>query len=245
MTNFPQHSGTETKEQSRSKPEHGGDVAEHAQARLGEAGERLREQAEHVADSARTRAADELRTFGEAARAASEQLKEDEHRKVGSYAGSITSGCEQAADYLEHADFAELGHDVAQFARRNPALFLGGVALAGFAFGRLLSATPPRQTREQQPHNAGPYATRHNPASSSTGKSGEEGTSHTPPHGDLIGGNRPAQAPQGTTAAQDRHGERSQPTESRRGVGPTGGPLPASTSSGKSAKEGGTYDHGA
>lgn len=114
-----------------------------AAQRAGETGEHLKEQAERAADGARHRAADEIRTFGDAIGAATEQLeKNEDSRRVATYARSFSKTCRHAADYVERADLSEMGRDAAQFARKNPAMFVGGAVLAGFAIGRLLSAKP-------------------------------------------------------------------------------------------------------
>ncbi|ONK09930.1 hypothetical protein [Streptomyces sp. MP131-18] len=46
----------------------------------------------------------------------------------------------RAADYLDRHGFGGLVEDVQGFARRRPAAFLGGAALAGLAIGRLVKA---------------------------------------------------------------------------------------------------------
>jgi hypothetical protein len=49
-------------------------------------------------------------------------------------------GGHRGADYLDRRGADGLAEDVQEFARRRPAVFLGGALLAGFAIGRLVKA---------------------------------------------------------------------------------------------------------
>jgi hypothetical protein len=121
-----------------------------ARERLSDAGQRAKSEAQRAADGVRRRTAKEVRTLGAAAHAAAEQLKDDDHDRIGGYARGICSACDGAADYLERADLSTVGDDAGRFARHNPALFLGGAVLLGLAAGRLLSASPPRPRHEEE-----------------------------------------------------------------------------------------------
>lgn len=119
------------------------EIRRHAEQRLSEAGERIRESMDRGADAARGRIADELRVIGAAAKAAADQLSEDDHERVGKYVRAITGCCDQAAGYVQNCRTSEMREDVRHIARRHPAVFMGALALAGFAAGRVLSARPP------------------------------------------------------------------------------------------------------
>lgn len=53
----------------------------------------------------------------------------------------LASNLSQAAEMIRGKDLGALVDDVTLFARRNPALFLGGAALLGFAAARLMKAS--------------------------------------------------------------------------------------------------------
>ncbi|MFW2544638.1 hypothetical protein ACN2XU_18535 [Primorskyibacter sp. 2E107] len=55
----------------------------------------------------------------------------------------VASRIDGALAHIRDKGFDELSADVATFARRNPLLFLGGAALAGFAAARVLKAETP------------------------------------------------------------------------------------------------------
>jgi|GEM_PF-6967083 len=133
--------------ESREQQDHDRERHE-ARKRLAETGERLKGEARRATDGLRHRAAEEVRSLGAAANAAADRLDEDDHERTGAYARGLCSACEGAADYLAHADLSGVQRDLAGFARRNPALFLGGAVLLGLAAGRLVSASPPRPRHE-------------------------------------------------------------------------------------------------
>lgn len=95
-----------------------------------------------MADSGREEAAARFRGLARALRSASEQLRREEQEWAGDYTELIGEQADQLAHYLEEHEAANLAQDVENFARRKPLLFLGGCAVAGFALGRFLKATP-------------------------------------------------------------------------------------------------------
>lgn len=112
--------------------------------RFSAAGDRLRESAQRAGEAGKRRTADELRSLGVAAEGAAEQGDKEggNAARAGRYAASVQRGLNDAADYIEHTELADLRDDAEEFARRNTAVTLGGMALLGFAVGRLLSTRP-------------------------------------------------------------------------------------------------------
>ena len=76
-----------------------------------------------------------------AAHAAAEEL--DGAGPVQDFLHQAGDAVDGAARRLQERSIPDLVDDVAGFARRNPLLFLGGAALAGFAAARFLSARSP------------------------------------------------------------------------------------------------------
>lgn len=105
--------------------------------------DRLRSNAERVAEKGICRLAEEIRSIGSASHAAVDRLNNEEHGEAGKYVDDVVRRFEGAANYLEREGLDGIVRDASDLARRNPALFLGAAALLGFAVGRVISARPP------------------------------------------------------------------------------------------------------
>lgn len=60
---------------------------------------------------------------------------------AGKYSGSLAGQIEQLADYLDTSEVSEMLGDVEDFARRNPAVFIGGAFAAGLLLARFLKSS--------------------------------------------------------------------------------------------------------
>ncbi|UCM91383.1 hypothetical protein [Streptomyces marincola] len=111
--------------------------------------DRARDEARHTAHDLRGRAADEADSQTHRTADAVRQWADDlaglaanapaESQAKNLVAQAADQG-HRAADYLDAHGFSGLVEDVQGFARRRPAAFLGGAALAGLAIGRLVRA---------------------------------------------------------------------------------------------------------
>ena len=101
--------------------------------------DQARRRAELAADEYRNRAADQGRSMAERLRAAGHEFGSGSlpDRYVGRMADSLSD----AADAVSRKDLGSLIADSAAFARRNPAAFVGGAMLLGFAAARFLKAS--------------------------------------------------------------------------------------------------------
>ncbi|WP_179378794.1 hypothetical protein [Jannaschia marina] len=157
MTNgkvAPQSSG------ATSMPPKDDPVAE-ARAAAEETGAAAKDRAESLGETAKAEAGRLAREAKAAAETRTERAKLDATARIDETAGNIRDAGRQfgadsyqaqAADYLAdnlmHAadriraqDLDSIAHDASDFARRNPAVVLGGAALLGFAAARLLKAS--------------------------------------------------------------------------------------------------------
>ena len=111
---------------------------------------RAKEEASKLADQARAAADDRVEDFkGEATHRISETA--DNIRSAGREFGAdsyqaqaadyLADNLMQAADRIRAQDLDTIARDATDFARRNPAIVLGGAALLGFAAARLLKAS--------------------------------------------------------------------------------------------------------
>jgi len=111
-------------------------------------GEKVRE----IAHTAQTKAGDEVRTqldtgktrAASALRGVASSLtnpNEGGNDAISQYIRTAGDRVQQAADYLENKDVREVVSDVERFARRQPALFLGGAFMLGLVAARVLKST--------------------------------------------------------------------------------------------------------
>jgi hypothetical protein len=69
------------------------------------------------------------------------------------YGDSLAQQVEQVSHYLEQKDLRELVRDVEVFARRNPAVFIGGAFALGMLAARFLKSGNPNQSLMRRPRS--------------------------------------------------------------------------------------------
>jgi hypothetical protein len=101
-------------------------------------------QARHTAElqlsSGKDRVAQGLGSVAAALRKTGTQLREDDPMGITDYVVRTADQVEAASDYFQRRTLGEVVGDVEQFARREPALFLGGAFLTGLLGGRFLKS---------------------------------------------------------------------------------------------------------
>ncbi|MBA3335273.1 MAG: hypothetical protein H0T08_06650 [Acidobacteria bacterium] len=120
-----------------------GKVASHA---LGQ----VQEKATSQIDKQKTNLAQGLGSVAESIRQMGDGLKNSgEQTGVGKftaqYGNSLANQVEQLSSYLDRKEVGELVRDVETFARRNPALFIGGAFALGLLGARFLKSSSPNQ----------------------------------------------------------------------------------------------------
>ena len=92
--------------------------------------------------STKEQAADGLGSVAAALRSTSQNLKEsDQGSFVNGYVDSVAAKVEGAADYLHRNGLGQMVHDLEGFARRKPALFMGGALFVGLLGGRFFKSS--------------------------------------------------------------------------------------------------------
>lgn len=107
-----------------------------------------RQKAEEQVEHGKSAAASSLEDFTAAIRKASDELGERDQSMAANLVREAASGLEQASEALKGQSLQELTRSVAGFARRQPAAFLIGAALAGVALGRFARASGDHADRE-------------------------------------------------------------------------------------------------
>lgn len=123
-------------------------LVDSAKQTAGQVAGQVREQAASRANQQKESAAAGLAGVAEAVRRMGEGLRQaDDQTPVARYAAqygdALAVRIENAASYLRGHDLGELVNDLEGYARRNPAYFLAGAFLVGFAGARFLKSSRP------------------------------------------------------------------------------------------------------
>jgi vacuolar-type H+-ATPase subunit H len=120
-----------------------GQVTEQAQQAAGQVVDQARQQVSSRMAGQKDRAAEGLTSVAQALRQTSQQLREQDQQTVTGYIESAASQVERVSNYLKQNDLGGLIDDVEHFARRQPALFLGGTFVLGLIGARFLKSSRP------------------------------------------------------------------------------------------------------
>lgn len=94
-------------------------------------------------DEQKNRAADGLGGIADVIRTASDELR-SENEALASYVDMAGDQMRRFADQIRQRGVADMMDDVSQFARRRPALFIGGAFLVGLGIARFLKSSADR-----------------------------------------------------------------------------------------------------
>lgn len=94
-------------------------------------------------DEQKNRAAAGLGGIADVIRNASDELRA-ENEALASYVDMASDQMRRFADHIRERGASEMIDDVNRFARRNPALFIGGALLVGLGVARFLKSTASR-----------------------------------------------------------------------------------------------------
>lgn len=131
-----------------------GEVKEQVQEKAGEVVGQVREQAATRIASQKDQAAGRLWTVAWAFRTAGDNLREQDEHQIAQITDKVAEQVERVTSYLGHRDINQIANDVQRFARRQPALFLGGALALGFLGSRFLKSSS-RATNYNQSQQTG------------------------------------------------------------------------------------------
>jgi hypothetical protein len=139
-------------------------------------------------------AAEHLGSVADALRKTSRELRANESA-VTDYVDMAASSVEKVSAYVQTRTLSQLMGDAEVFARREPAVFLGGAFFLGMLGGRFLKSASPARPQERGQHRVQPI--RSNAQSSSFGASrdGASGGSHGGQKGIATGTGASASGP--------------------------------------------------
>lgn len=128
-----------------------GDVKGRAREVVQQAKDRAGERIESRITDSKSRAAETLSGVASTLLSSSQQLREQNHSGAGRAVERAAEGVERFAHYLQDTNVDEVVDQVYDFARRQPAAFIGGAFALGFLASRFIKATTPEGARRQLP----------------------------------------------------------------------------------------------
>lgn len=151
MTNSTSPTSSDIKAKAKSVTE---DLGTSARETAQDAAGAVREEAARRADSAKSGVADEVSDVASALRKAADNMRDGSPQER--TFGQIAGGLADVSDSIRGKDLGEMASELSSFAKRNPMLFLGGIALAGFAATRFATASARRDNDDgrAQPQTA-------------------------------------------------------------------------------------------
>jgi hypothetical protein len=100
-----------------------------------------KDKAAAIAGDGKNAAAERVAGYSDRLREAARSAEEAQDPNIAHFAEEAANRLERVADYLRDADFGRLRQDATQLARKHPALFLGGMLVAGLVLGNLAKAS--------------------------------------------------------------------------------------------------------
>jgi len=149
----------------------------------------IQQQASSALSSQKDRAADGIKSVIDAVRQTGESLRE-KNGTIAGYADSAASQLERFSTQLRDRDVSELMDEVSSFARRQPALFIGGGVALGLVAARFLkSSAPDRMTTSSGMWNSDTHRASNwsNPTGQSTQQFATAGSSSAAGSADTMG----------------------------------------------------------
>ncbi len=122
------------------------DVTDDIKQLAGDVAGQAKKTAESSLSAGKKRASEGLGSVANAIRKTSEHLHADDQGALPEYLDRAAHQVDVASDYLNRRTVGQLIGDVEGFARREPALFLGGAFVAGLVGGRFLKSSRPARS---------------------------------------------------------------------------------------------------
>ncbi|MCY7344837.1 MAG: hypothetical protein LH614_01345 [Pyrinomonadaceae bacterium] len=147
----PSGSPTSQSSEAASAKETFDKVKESAGTMANEALGQAKEKASSVLDEQKTNLASGITSVADSIRQVGENLSHsDENNQIaalaGKYGESLAGQVEKFSSYIDDKELKELVRDVEQFAKRNPALFIGGAFALGILAARFLKSSGQKQS---------------------------------------------------------------------------------------------------
>ena len=113
-------------------------------AKTKEVAAQAKETGEQYVQQGKERAADRLGGVSQTIRQTADRFEQAQDPNIAHYTRVVAEKLEGAANYLRQHDLQQLKHDGEDLVRQHPAVFFGGMFIAGFAAARFLKASADR-----------------------------------------------------------------------------------------------------
>jgi len=154
------------------------ELIDQAQEKVGEVTDKVKEQATSQVSSQKDRAAEGLGNVAQAIRQTGNQLRQNEQvAPVAQYTDQLAMGVETVSNYLRDHSLSDIVGEVERFARREPALFLGGALTLGLLGGRFLRSSSSSNNQSQNYSSTTPLG--RTSAGTSSGAYGSRSTGYS------------------------------------------------------------------
>jgi ElaB/YqjD/DUF883 family membrane-anchored ribosome-binding protein len=120
-----------------------GQFAQKSSEVTGQAMDKARAQVKNTLSDTKARAATSLSHVADAFRSSSQQLDQQGHSHFSQYADAAADQVGNVCNYLNDKSIDDIVSDTEDFARREPALFVGGALALGILAGRFLRSSSP------------------------------------------------------------------------------------------------------
>jgi len=142
---FPTTAGSGTENGTGSVTDQVKDTAKHTleqgQQAAGQAIDKAKDTVKSQLSTQKEKAVSTLGNFTDALHQTGDQLRQSGQGVFGGYADSLGDQIDRAVSYLRENDIDDLTAQVESFARRQPALFIGGAFVVGVALARFLKSS--------------------------------------------------------------------------------------------------------
>jgi hypothetical protein len=139
-----------TRSQGQESQTRAGSDGEQLGSKAQQLGTQAQEQVSKTVQSGKDRAADAVGSVAQSLRQSSQQLRDQQQQGMSRYLEQAATKIEGFADYLHNTSPGEMADGLENFARRQPALFLGGVFAVGFLGARFLKSSRRGQQDQQE-----------------------------------------------------------------------------------------------
>jgi ElaB/YqjD/DUF883 family membrane-anchored ribosome-binding protein len=127
--------------EGQSGAQQSGGVMETAQELAGQVQQKATQRVESGLSRGKGQAAETLNTVAQALITSGQQLRERKQDNVSRYVDQVADRVQRVSNYLQNTDVSEIIDSTEEFARRRPALFLGGAFALGLIGARFLKSS--------------------------------------------------------------------------------------------------------
>jgi ElaB/YqjD/DUF883 family membrane-anchored ribosome-binding protein len=141
-----------TGKQSTAQSGGAGAAKQKGEELMGQTQQKATQQLDSGLAKGKAQAAETLNTVAESLVASGQQLRQRKQERIGRFVDQTANRVQRVSNYLQNTDVGEIVEKTEEFARRRPALFLGGTFVLGILGARFL-----KSSRRQQEQRAAGY----------------------------------------------------------------------------------------